>query len=210
MSYENRQAAARQGNTDLNRALQQVGATIEVTPEWQVVFGLLDGGWPGTPTDADRLAYMTFLNDLDHRTIARALRQLAKRGQKYRPTPAEVRAAIPHEPLPRTTETDEAWQQVLGLARPRLDPRTAAMWIDPLVLAGELDRVLVMDAPDPVLAWVERRYLAVLTTAAREATSYTGVMALSRLPGKWCAAPPALHAAPPPDQLEAGGANRNP
>lgn len=205
MSYENRQAAARQGNTDLNRALQQVGATIEVTPEWQVVFGLLDGGWPGTPTDADRLAYMTFLNDLDHRTIARALRQLAKQGQQYRPTPAEVRAAIPDEPLARTAETDEAWQTVLGLARPRLDQHAVAMWIDPLRLAGELDRVLVVDGADPVLTWVERRYLAVLTAAAQQGTGYTGVTVLPALPGKWCAAPPALHAVKQPDQLETEG-----
>ena len=203
--YDERQVATRQGNTRLNRALQDLGATVTVTPEWEVVFGLLDGGWPGTPTDADRLAYMTFLNDLDHRTIARALRQRAKQGQRYRPTPAEVRAAIPDEPLTHTPDTDEAWQQVLGLARPRLNPHTAAMWIDPLVLAGELDRALVVDAADPVLAWVKRRYLALLSATAREVTSYTGVMVLSALPGKWCAAPPALHAvAPPPDQLAEG------
>ena len=68
-------------------------------------------------------------------------------------------------------------------------------------------KALVVDAADPVLAWVERRYLALLSATAREVTSYTGVMVLSALPGKWCAAPPALHAVdPPPDQLAEGTA----
>lgn len=117
--YEDRRKQDRQDDQELGRALADSGVELQVSPEWRVVLGLLRGSWPGTLGEAERLAYITVLNDLPPRDVARAVRDLCRRGWKWRPTPGEVRATMNATDVdPGAAPTwDEAWQLVVAAGR---------------------------------------------------------------------------------------------
>jgi hypothetical protein len=117
MSYEQRRADERRQDAELAQAMSQLDSPMPVTPEWQVVLALLRGGWPGSPTDSDELAFRTFLSDLDPGDVARALRDLARGGARYRPTPAEVRVAVVGLDTETAPTFDEAWRMIVEAGR---------------------------------------------------------------------------------------------
>lgn len=66
--------------------------------EWNGLTVLLDEGWPGPfRGDAER-AYRTFLDGYDAVQVLEALHRLVHRGEKFRPSVAEVVAAITDDP----------------------------------------------------------------------------------------------------------------
>jgi hypothetical protein len=155
MSYDDRRAVARREDAELDAALDEMGAAVTVPPEWRVTFALLNGGWPGSTTRSEQLAYLTFLSDLEPRAVARAVRELARRGVKYRPTPSEVRAVVaPADggpaPVAEVVPTfDEAWRLVVDAGR------------DTAFNEGEAEQLLEAVAP-PVAAWSRQRGLTAL------------------------------------------------
>lgn len=149
MSYEERRALERQEDADLVTALEQLDSPMPVTPEWQVVLALLRGGWPGTPSKADQLAFRTFLSDLPPGDVARALRDLARGGARYRPTPAEVRTAVNGLDADTAPTFDEAWAMVVDAGR---DNR----WDEDAALAD------LMSVNRAVGSWAGRRGLRAL------------------------------------------------
>lgn len=118
MDYEMRRAEARQEDEDLEQALKDLGSEMEVSPEWKLVLALLRGSWPGSVSKSEALSYLTVLSDLDPRTIAKAVRDLARQGTRYRPTPGEIRSqAIPESPEDLPITFDEAWSLILEAGR---------------------------------------------------------------------------------------------
>ncbi len=111
--YEQRQAQSRSEDQQLGSALDELGIDIAPTPEWQVIIALLRGSWPGQVSRSDALAYYLVLNDAPAGDIARAVRELARSGQRFRPTPPEIRSQLglierDHEP----PTFDEAWAAI--------------------------------------------------------------------------------------------------
>lgn len=146
MSYEERRAQDRQEDAELDRALAELDSPMPVTPEWQVVLALLRGGWPGTPSRADQLAFRTFLSDLDPGDVARALRDLARGGARYRPTPSEVRTAVNGLDGDTAPTFDEAWRLIVEAGQ-------ATRWAEDAALA------LLMEENRPVGAWAQMKGL---------------------------------------------------
>lgn len=167
MTFDDRFRHQQAQDQALEQALTKLGISLDRGPEWQVVLALLRGGWPGTPSRADELAYLTFLADHQPGDIARGLREAAQKGQKYRPTPAELRAQLP-PPQPQyetTTKTTEDWTTILTATLERLHPG-AESWLTPLQLLGELENWLIVDTEPRIQTWVERRYLSILNETA--------------------------------------------
>lgn len=117
--YEARRRLDREADQELGEALAESGVELQVPPEWRVVLGLLRGSWPGTLGEAERLAYITVLNDLPPRDVARAVRDLCRRGVKWRPSPGEIRAAMNATNVDEGAAPtwDEAWQLVVAAGR---------------------------------------------------------------------------------------------
>ncbi len=114
MDYEARRAESRQEDQDLEAALRELGSEIKMSPEWRLVLALLRGSWPGTVSKSEALSYMTILSDLDPRQIAKAVRDLARDGVQYRPTPGEVRSrACPQDPEEAILTFDEGWALIV-------------------------------------------------------------------------------------------------
>lgn len=65
----------------------------EATAEWEAVFTLLRGGWPGVLSETETVSYLTLLDDLTAEQVIHAVRHLHKTGATFRPRPSEVRAA---------------------------------------------------------------------------------------------------------------------
>lgn len=110
MTYEERRASSRQNDAELDAALDELGVDLNPSPEWRVVMALLRGAWPGEVSKSDQLAYLTVLNDLPERDVARAIRELARGDQKFRPTPGEIRSQLEIKGDESAVLTfDEAW-----------------------------------------------------------------------------------------------------
>jgi hypothetical protein len=146
MSYEDRRAQDKREDEELAQALAQLENPMPLTAEWRVVLALLRGGWPGSPTQADQLAFRTFLGDLPPGDVARALRDLARGGARYRPTPSEVRTAVLGLDSETAPTFDEAWQLVVDTGR-------ANGWREDEALA------VLLEVSRPVGAWAQMRGL---------------------------------------------------
>jgi hypothetical protein len=110
MSYEERRADARKSDDELDVALTELGVDLHPSPEWRVVMALLRGAFPGDLTKGDELAYLTVLSDLPERDIARAVREIARSGQRFRPTPGEIREQLDLNDAESAPPLfDEAW-----------------------------------------------------------------------------------------------------
>jgi len=93
VTYQQRESERRDDDREVAAALAKVGG-LQVTPEWRIVVALLSGGWPGTLSESEKVAHLTLLGDLDPRQVAVALRNLSAKGQRFRPTPGEVRSSM--------------------------------------------------------------------------------------------------------------------
>ena len=176
--YEARGNAARRADQQLTAALKELGTDLKVGAEWQVVLALFDGGWPGTASQTERLAFVTFLGDLPPRVVMVALRTLARDGQRYRPTPSEVRQAVrlPAVSAAAEGEAARAWQLVLAGVKELVSDLTYHRWLEPLRCVGDQGDQLLLTAEDRALAqWAERRYLGVIVSVTQRVTSYRGV-----------------------------------
>lgn len=113
MTYEDRQARSRAEDGELNQALDTLGIELVPGPEWQVILALLRGSWPGALSSSDALAYVMVLGDLPPGDVARAVRELARAGRKFRPTPPEIRVQIGAvEEDDQPPGFDEAWAMI--------------------------------------------------------------------------------------------------
>lgn len=150
MGYEERGALRRAQDAELDAALAELDADLPDGPEWRVVMALLRGAWPGDLTRAEELSYLTILNDQPPRDVARALRDLARAGQRFRPTPAEVRLTLGSGADPdEAPGWDEAWELCRYAGR-----RTS--W-------NESDGLgLLQDEAPAVAAWARMRGLAAI------------------------------------------------
>lgn len=172
MSYEQRNAERRALDQELDAALAALDADLPDSPEWRVVMALLRGAWPGDLTRAEELSYLTILNDQPPRDIARALRDLARGGQRFRPTPAEVRLALGDAADPDAAPSwDEAWELVRYAGR-------ASRWNAEAGLEA-----LRADAP-AVAAWAQIRGLAELWRLPTEDPDH-GRFVLRDLAASW-------------------------
>lgn len=149
--YDARRHQARSEDQHLTAAMTGLGMSIEPPAEWQVILGLLRGGWPGQLSKSDALAYILILSDVPAGDVARAVRDLARAGRKYRPTPPEIRVHLGVEsdddPAP---SFEEAWAAICRAgAKSRWDAPAAMQW-------------LTETAGAAVAAWAAQRGLAAL------------------------------------------------
>lgn len=75
-------------------------------------FDLLDNGWPGDLTPGQVKAYQTLLDGTDPEVVVAGLRRLLHRGQRFRPSAAELLGAANHDPSRPTF--DEAYRLIFG------------------------------------------------------------------------------------------------
>ena len=114
--YADRRAVTRRQDKELAATLNELGVDLTPSAEWRVVIALLRGAWPGELTQSQELAYLTILNDLPERDVANAVKDLARKGQQYRPTPPEILTQLNatgtsdlDDPAP---PFDEAWHLI--------------------------------------------------------------------------------------------------
>lgn len=79
---------------------------------WQAFCSLVEDGWPGDFDDDAALAYRTLLDGVDPVEAAQALRRLLYRGNRFRPSAAELLAEMRVD-VSRPT-WDEAFQLIFG------------------------------------------------------------------------------------------------
>ena len=100
--------------------------------QWDVFAGLLDRGWPGELEPAGENAYRVLLDDCEPEALVAALKRLLHRGQRFRPSAAELLAEARRDPSAPTF--DEAYVLIFG-------PRG--------VLAARPSRAALQEARDP-------------------------------------------------------------
>lgn len=66
--------------------------------KWDAIGLLLENGWPGEFDDAAQGAYRALLHGYDPEQVAVALRVLVRRGNRFRPSAAEIAAEIDADP----------------------------------------------------------------------------------------------------------------
>lgn len=116
--YKTRQARTAEQDTSLHQALRELGQAADPGPEWTVVLSLLRGGWPGSLTEAEALAWPALLSDINPVKVANAVRELHKSGSRWRPRPSEVRALLAPDLDPDSKAApppvfDTAWSYIL-------------------------------------------------------------------------------------------------
>ena len=72
-------------------------------------------------------------------------------------------------------DATEVWERVRQDLRTTASPSVFNLWLRPLEARERSGDVLVLAAPDPVRAWVERRYVAEITAALRRQSSLTEI-----------------------------------
>ena len=150
MSYENRRAEARKNDNELQAAMIELGIDLGPSPEWRVVIALLRGAFPGDLSKGDELAYLTVLNDLPERDVARAVREIARSGQKFRPTPGEIRGQLDLNDAESAPPLfDEAWALIEQAGKSSSYNAISAL-------------IELKQAHHAVAAWAELRTLAKL------------------------------------------------
>lgn len=78
--------------------------------------------------------------------------------------------AVPPAPIPENLsdglpELEAVWPKVSDRLRASLGPSTFAQWLEPLRPAGKVGAEVYLSAPETVLAWVQRRYTALIAKA---------------------------------------------
>lgn len=68
-----------------------------------------------------------------------------------------------------------AWRAAIDRCRAVLAESTMRIWIDPIELVGEHERLLVVSAPTQTHVWVQRRYSGLLGEAVRASSDFGGV-----------------------------------
>lgn len=68
----------------------------------------------------------------------------------------------------KTQRAEDLWEKALARIREAIPESTFRLWIEPLVLVGEVNESLHLEAPEGIHAWVERRYGYLLGETARE------------------------------------------
>jgi hypothetical protein len=128
--------------------------------DWDVLAQLLEAGWPAgnDPFDQRKAdAYRAMLDGHDPAEVALALRRIMERGGTYRPSIAEIIAAINADPgLPTWAE---AYQTIVAACwNPgRLDDAHEAVRL--FVRAQGLGRLQTLPLNDPDWGHVERKRL---------------------------------------------------
>ncbi len=72
--------------------------------EWETLCLLIEEGWPGEFTDATSSAWRVLLDDFDSTQVLGAVKTLVASGGTFRPSVAEIVAAIRHDPSAPTFE----------------------------------------------------------------------------------------------------------
>lgn len=62
-------------------------------------------------------------------------------------------------------DLDHLWEEVRKRLRVSVPESTFQLWLDPLKVAGASGETLVLEAPESIRAWTERRYLGLLREA---------------------------------------------
>jgi chromosomal replication initiator protein len=71
----------------------------------------------------------------------------------------------------RRNEASEIWDRVRQDLRSSASPSVFNLWLRPLEALEVSGEILVLSAPEPVRAWVERRYVAEITAALQRQSS---------------------------------------
>jgi hypothetical protein len=147
--------------------------------EWETLCLLLEEGWPGEFTEATARAWRLLLDDFSAEQVLVAIKSLVARGGTFRPSVAEVTAAIRKDPSAPTFT--EAYALIYGKggvirARPKYagrlitdEDRNRAMLdraseLHPLVAAFVnrygLHRLRMLEVDDPEYGELRRKELA--------------------------------------------------
>lgn len=130
-----------------------------MSDEWTGIETLLEHGWPGEFSDAGRAAYRVLLAGLDPDQVLAALRSLARKGGTFRPSAAEVAAAVADDPAKPTF--DEALQVIRRVVPVRPDEaaleRAAAVhpYLAAFIESVGLDRLRRWPIDDPEFGQLE-------------------------------------------------------
>lgn len=73
-----------------------------IDAQWAMLFDLLDNGWPGELTEEAAAAYRTLLDGMEPQAVVTGLRRLLVRGQRFRPSAAELVGAAREDPTQPT------------------------------------------------------------------------------------------------------------
>lgn len=79
---------------------------------WDDFAGLLTSAWPGEFTADQRAAYRVLLDDVEPQAVVGALKRLLHAGQRFRPSVAEILAAVRDDPSRPSFE--EAYAAIYG------------------------------------------------------------------------------------------------
>jgi hypothetical protein len=134
-----------------------------MSDQWAGIETLLEHGWPGEFTDPARAAYRILLVGLDPDQVLAALRSLVRKGGAFRPSAAEVAAAVAEDPSkPTFTEALSAIRRVVPV-RPDEAALERAEAIHPylgaFIRACTLQRLRTWEIDDPQWGWKERERL---------------------------------------------------
>ena len=77
-------------------------------------------------------------------------------------------------------ETDSAWSDVVAELTAVVSESMYALWLGPLNCLGEVDGALVLEAPEGIFAWTNRRYGKLIGDVVRGATDYRGAFLFQR------------------------------
>lgn len=131
-----------------------------MTPdEWAGICTLLEHGWPGEFPDASRAAYAILLDGLNADQVVGALKAKVRQGGTFRPSAAEVAAAVAADPSKPTF--DEALQAIRRIVPVR--PDEAALeraervhpYLRAFVESVGLDRLRTWPIDDPEFGQLE-------------------------------------------------------
>lgn len=83
--------------------------------DWEGVCFVLAKAWPGEFTADHEAAYFFIVGDYERQAVEAAIKQLARAGGRFRPSAAEIAAAVEGASLPPSF--DEAWPVIDAAAR---------------------------------------------------------------------------------------------
>lgn len=74
-----------------------------------------------------------------------------------------------------TDRATDAWELIRKALAKTVPPNTFKVWVEPMVVAGERDGTLVVEAAGHVTGWVRRRYLPRMRELTIELTDYPDI-----------------------------------
>lgn len=140
--------------------------TVMTDQEWDAIASLLEHGWPGGFSEEAGDAYRVFLATRDAGAVLAALQRLVQRGGTFRPSAAEIVAAL--DPDPGRPTFEEAYAALFGPrgvvhARPDEAAMERAERVHPYLAAfvrvQGLDRLRTIGVDDPDYGAIERHRL---------------------------------------------------